>query len=111
MIVPHEGCNTKDLPGGLCCSLGCWFVTRRGGSGGRGVVRKGGEGREGGGGCGVLGMNFSSLFGVFAQEGALVCQWVLCTNVSRDSVGNIVSILQRLIVRMAITAPGRGCYQ
>ena len=60
--------------------------------------------------CGVLGVNFSSFFGVFAQEGVVVCQWVLCTNVSRDSVDNIVSILQKFIVQMAITAPGKGCY-
>ena len=56
-------------------------------------------------------MNFPSFFGDFAQEGAVVCQWVLCSNVSRDSVGNIVSILQKLTVQMAITAPERGCYQ
>ena len=76
-------------------------------------MEKGGEGGEGGEGgvCGVLGMNFSSFFGDFAQEGVVVCQWVLCSNVSRDSVGNIVSILQKLTVQMAITAPERGCYQ
>ena len=55
-------------------------------------------------------MNFFSFFGVFAQEGAVVCQWVLRTNVSRDSVDNTISILQKFIVQMEITAPGKGCY-